>query len=373
MESKRDVDKMPCNGERLSAPYINFVPSAVHPNHITCINLMFNLILYIFALYAGYVIRNDGASHSNNTLRVCLILCGSMTYIGVVLDCLDGMVARERRQTSKTGEFLDYWCDALNTPLITSGIGFVLRFTGIECALVIVSISGLYCAQLISQNVQKDFVAVTGVEGKILTAICYVVACFTTSLSDSHVVVYCFARLIFGIGFCVSTLSVCSFMKDFRWREGTFLLLFLYSQLIIAYLYCDMSYVAYSWLACVSALSLNGRIVFFNVSKQSTRALVTMHEVYTALILSILCCIQMFSPANVQEIERAPYSLKSILYGIVLVVYTSDAGQTLLQAMRHFKDKRKEQKTKCMTRKVKQRSHFMEKRKDSRTLYKIKK
>ena len=320
---------------------MSVIPAGIHPNHITATNAVFNMVLYMFAMYAGYRIHNGvHVSMNNDRLYVILLCCGAMTYMGMVLDCLDGMVARARKQTSKTGEFLDHWCDAINTPLITSGISFVLRFTGMESALVIISISGLYCAQLLTQNIRKDFVAVAGVEGQLLTTICYIIACFTVNLPESHYLVYYVAKLMFAVGFCASVIPIFFFVKDFRWREMAYLALFLYTQAMISYLYIDMSYLAYSWLACVNALSMNGQIVFLNViTNQVPRQLVTSSALYAALCMSILCCIQTYAKSDLQH--ESIGALKPYVYGIMLIMYSMNASETLLQVVRYFNNNKR--------------------------------
>ena len=60
--------------------------------------------------------------------RVPLLLAaGAMMFASMVLDCWDGMQARRTGRTSKLGELLDHWLDAIHVPLVSAGMALMLE------------------------------------------------------------------------------------------------------------------------------------------------------------------------------------------------------------------------------------------------------
>ena len=58
---------------------------------------------------------------------MALIGAGIGMFISMVGDCIDGLHARRTNQTSKLGELMDHWLDAIIVPLVTVGITSALQ------------------------------------------------------------------------------------------------------------------------------------------------------------------------------------------------------------------------------------------------------
>lgn len=88
---------------------VPLVPHGITPNQITLIGLGSGigaaLSFYLASFYKGW-----------------LIAAAVLVALHILLDCLDGSVARQRQQTSKSGAFLDLFCDCLAFILIPLGL-----------------------------------------------------------------------------------------------------------------------------------------------------------------------------------------------------------------------------------------------------------
>lgn len=89
----------------LLTPLVHKIPSSVTPNHLTILNLLFTLSAGLFIYLAKY--------------NFYLIL-GAAIFIFLfgANDSLDGILARARRQVTKSGTFLDYTLDKVNYLLL---------------------------------------------------------------------------------------------------------------------------------------------------------------------------------------------------------------------------------------------------------------
>lgn len=122
-----------------------FVPHAVTANSVTIANACMRLA----ALFAA-VICDDG-----ELLRLGIALC---VLFSLVLDSLDGTLARARGQTSAVGELLDHAMDGVGVPHLA--LAFVAAI-GVEpsqtsAVLVCVSSTALSVVQCVANAIESD-------------------------------------------------------------------------------------------------------------------------------------------------------------------------------------------------------------------------
>jgi len=96
------------------APLVRAVPRGITPNQITITGQLAALAAFAVAVLA----RPPGAAS--------LILLAALATFYTLADCIDGLFARHTQQTSRLGELLDHWLDALSVPLIVLAFGLVL-------------------------------------------------------------------------------------------------------------------------------------------------------------------------------------------------------------------------------------------------------
>jgi phosphatidylglycerophosphate synthase len=90
---------------------VPLVPQGVTPNQITLIG---------FGCGIGAALSFYLASFH----KAWLLAAAVLVALHIILDCLDGSVARLRHQTSKSGAFLDLFCDCITFILIPLGLYF---------------------------------------------------------------------------------------------------------------------------------------------------------------------------------------------------------------------------------------------------------
>jgi phosphatidylglycerophosphate synthase len=88
---------------------VPLVPHGITPNQITLIGLGSG----ICAALSFYL----ASCH-----KAWLLAAAVFVTLHIILDCLDGSVARQRQQTSKSGAFLDLFCDCIALILIPLGL-----------------------------------------------------------------------------------------------------------------------------------------------------------------------------------------------------------------------------------------------------------
>lgn len=115
--------------EELSYYLVPIVPMGIKPNQIT----ITGFLAAIMAGVAYYL-----ASYNKNWLLVAIL----GIFIHLILDSLDGAVARQRNLTSKSGYFLDLFLDCIAFVVIPLGVFFstydplkIFIFNGIAYAL----------------------------------------------------------------------------------------------------------------------------------------------------------------------------------------------------------------------------------------------
>lgn len=96
-------------------PLVRRLPRALTPNHLT--------LLGQFSAWAGFVAVL--LLPTGNPAALLAFAAGNVLFM--LCDCLDGMFARHTGRTSRTGEMLDHWLDAVSVPLLPLGFGLALQ------------------------------------------------------------------------------------------------------------------------------------------------------------------------------------------------------------------------------------------------------
>jgi phosphatidylglycerophosphate synthase len=91
-------------------------------------------------------------------------------FTAMILDSLDGMHARRTKQTSKRGEFLDHWLDAIHIPLVSGTVALMLDVNPLILGLTMVLGSSIYNAQLCLYYRTGKFVSppTSGMEAQVI-------------------------------------------------------------------------------------------------------------------------------------------------------------------------------------------------------------
>lgn len=99
-------------------PFVKSVPKGVTPNMLTYIGLIFvaTMIAGVWAVHLGYTWG--------------LLVAAASTFLYMLCDNTDGLLARSTGQTSRLGEFLDHWLDSISFVLVDSCIAYSLGLTG---------------------------------------------------------------------------------------------------------------------------------------------------------------------------------------------------------------------------------------------------
>lgn len=141
-------------GDWICRPFVDLIPPSVTPNSITLVNHAANWVMFGLCAYGG--------ASTEVVLTAAVINFGCM-----MLDCLDGMHARNTQQCSKSGEVLDHVMDAAHCPLVTGSaallVGMPTPFVIGSTALSAVT----YGCQMLHFRFEGEFVPTIGVEGQI--------------------------------------------------------------------------------------------------------------------------------------------------------------------------------------------------------------
>lgn len=95
-------------------PLVCLLPRGITPNQITVAGQL--------AALAGFVLVVAGRPLE----AVGLVLLAAALGFYTVADCIDGLFARHTGQTSRLGELLDHWLDAISVPLVVLSFGLAL-------------------------------------------------------------------------------------------------------------------------------------------------------------------------------------------------------------------------------------------------------
>ena len=153
---------------RVCAPLLRLVPEGVSPNAITLANHALCWGVALLAMAAPTLPRPR--------YSLALLLVAAGLFATMVGDCLDGMQARRTGRTSRLGEMLDHWLDAIAAPLVTVGSVSALQMDPWAVVAVHVTAMMVYQAQLVLYHHSGRFVhpPTSGVDGQFLLALVYV-------------------------------------------------------------------------------------------------------------------------------------------------------------------------------------------------------
>jgi len=126
--------------DRMVAPLASKIPARITPNSITLTTPLFTLS----ALALAFISREAEPV----TALWQRLLAGALCFGSLISDHLDGAHARNTGQSSKLGEILDHWLDALNVPVLITTLIIGVGTEGPVILPAIVSASMLYHAQL---------------------------------------------------------------------------------------------------------------------------------------------------------------------------------------------------------------------------------
>lgn len=155
--------------EWLCEPLLERIPASVHPNTIS---LWTHFIAWLTATSAVVSAKLDQPYRS-----FALLAASVGMLLSMIGDCLDGMHARRTHQTSKLGEMMDHWLDAIIVPLVTIGASMALEMEPWVIAAVNVMVAMVYHAQLVLYHHTGKFIhpePASGVEGQFGVSVGYV-------------------------------------------------------------------------------------------------------------------------------------------------------------------------------------------------------
>lgn len=153
----------------LCEPLLPHIPRGFTPNAISLTTHAVAWLTAIFALSSVYLAPFPKA--------MALIGAGIGMFISMVGDCIDGLHARRTNQTSKLGELMDHWLDAIIVPLVTVGITSALQMDPWAYAAVNITAAMVYNAQLVLYHHTGKFVVpepATGVEAQFGVSLGYI-------------------------------------------------------------------------------------------------------------------------------------------------------------------------------------------------------
>jgi phosphatidylglycerophosphate synthase len=153
----------------LCEPLLPHIPAWIHPNTIS---LVTHAVGWVTALLA---ISSPRLSPLGQALA--LIGAGVGMFLAMLGDCIDGLHARRTGQTTKLGEMLDHWLDAIVVPLATVGITAALQMPPWAMIAVNITAAMIYNAQLVLYHHTGKFIhpePTSGVEGQFGLSLGYV-------------------------------------------------------------------------------------------------------------------------------------------------------------------------------------------------------
>lgn len=216
-------------GTAVCSPFLRLIPASVTPNQITMANHACNWLLLLLSCNA---VGSDTAS------LYALVSAAAVNFLCMMLDCLDGMHARRTGQTSKLGELLDHYLDALHTPIVTGSAAIALRLplwavVG-SCVLGV----AVYNAQLIHYHYRRVFLETAGVEGQIGTSALLLLTAYVSTLEDpAHPARVWLPQLIGVASVLVMSRLVLFYVVRFEQLEMIKFFLFMLLQVAPAYLH----------------------------------------------------------------------------------------------------------------------------------------
>jgi phosphatidylglycerophosphate synthase len=126
--------------QRLWEPIARRLPARLHPNAITAVGALSMLASLACAWQALAGLRWG---------YLCAALCAALYFIA---DNVDGPHARSSGQTSRLGEFLDHWLDAINGAALTLPVALCLGLRGGLLLAVAASVALVYFVTIWEQH-----------------------------------------------------------------------------------------------------------------------------------------------------------------------------------------------------------------------------
>ena len=145
------------------------IPRGFTPNAISLTTHAVAWVTAILALWSVYLAPFAKA--------MALIGAGIGMFISMIGDCVDGLHARRTNQTSKLGELMDHWLDAIIVPLVTVGITSALQMPAWANVAVNITAAMVYNAQLVLYHHTGKFVhpePATGAEAQFGVSLGYI-------------------------------------------------------------------------------------------------------------------------------------------------------------------------------------------------------
>ena len=129
---------------------VRWVPASVHPNALSLANHAMTWSVFLAAATAPYL--------SPRWALTARIYAALGTFGCLVLDNIDGMHARATGQTSKLGEVMDHWLDAINVPLMAGALILTLELDPFTTAVGMIVNTLIYNIQLVLYHHSGRFV-----------------------------------------------------------------------------------------------------------------------------------------------------------------------------------------------------------------------
>ena len=250
--------------ERVCRPSLEYVPRSIAPNTISMVNALVCWIQFTLAAVSPHL--------SPLTRIFVLALTGALMFASMVLDCWDGMQARRTGRTSKLGELLDHWLDAIHVPLVTAGLTLMMGMPAWITVIVLVATTMVYNAQLVVYHQTGRFVhpPTSGAQGQFGVAVAFVL---------SGVFWYFFPRETPWVGWAISVvglyatyvqLKLCWFYYEMLPKQlsGHYPIIIYGLAMGVLYLLGAMNDLAFVLMGVFLSFRLSGSYVLFTIVKK---------------------------------------------------------------------------------------------------------
>ncbi len=123
---------------KICAPIVERLPRSLTPNTISVGNHL--------VAWAGVVLVASAAFMDPAAALMARTLAAVTILVNLVMDCLDGMHARNTGQCSRMGELMDHGLDAANVPLNGAVVILAFQLDPLLLAVAFVTTAGVYNA-----------------------------------------------------------------------------------------------------------------------------------------------------------------------------------------------------------------------------------
>lgn len=189
-----------------------------------------------------------------------------------MLDCLDGMHARNTKQCSRFGEFLDHWADSVHTPMFAAACALAFDADGWIFVMMHIPAIFTYNAQLIHFHHTRVFIHTAGVETQIFVTCVFFCTAFSIPYYDglkqyqSYVLLLlAVASIIVGVivqaGYYMRYSDQAMFINHLKTISVQGLLGFMFLNGMI-------NRMGYSLMSVLFGWRINGSYVLYSLSKK---------------------------------------------------------------------------------------------------------